>query len=235
MEEHEHDHEQEIEFYRKGVRWAHWVISFAALTLAITGLFLYVPQLGFMAQDGYTRIIHRIAAVVFVGVPVLYFVFCWRDALEITRSTFTIEKDIIKWIKAAPEYYFGGSEENMPPQGTMNPGQKIWAIAALFGSIAFVITGLIMWAFKGSVSSEVFLWCVFLHDVCFILLGSFLLVHFYLGVLHPRMTESMHAMITGKITIGYAEDHHGKWLRKREILSKKAEKETTSAGAAEQE
>jgi len=233
MEEHDHDHEQEIEFYRKGVRWTHWVMSFAAITLAVTGLILYMPQLGFIAQDGYTRIIHRIAAVVFVGVPILYFLFAWKDAMEIVKSTFTIEKDIIKWIKAAPDYYFGGSEEKMPAQGTMNPGQKLWAIAALFGGIIFVITGFIMWAFKGSISSEVFLWCVFVHDVCFILLGSFLLVHFYLGVLHPRMTESMHAMITGKITIGYAEDHHGKWLRKREVLDRKDNEETPSANRAE--
>jgi len=228
-QEHEHDHKQEIEFYRQGIRWVHWVVAFAALILAVTGLFLYVPQLGVAAQDGYTRVIHRIAAVVFVGTPILYFLIATNDALAATKAIFTIEKDIIKWIKAAPNYYFGGSEENMPPQGAMNPGQKLWAGAALFGSIAFVITGLIMWAFKGNVSSEVFLWCVFVHDVCFILLGSFLLVHFYLGVLHPRMTESMHAMITGKMSIGYAEDHHGSWLMKREVESGEDEMETPSA------
>lgn len=205
---------QEIEYYRRGIRWLHWVVASAFLVLAITGLFLYTPQLGVVAQDGYVRIIHRIAAVIFIAAPLIYFLTNTKDALAITKAVFTLEKDIIKWIKAAPDYYFGGSEEKMPAQGAMNPGQKLWAFTVLVGGIGFVVTGIIMWAFKGE-SSGLFLASVFAHDILFVVVGSFLLIHAYLGTIHPRMTESMYSMITGKISIEYAESHHGKWLLRK--------------------
>lgn len=215
MQEQKIGQEQEIEYYRRGIRWLHWVEAAVFIALAITGLFLYIPQLGVGAQDGYVRIIHRVAAVIFIAAPLIYFLTNMKDALVITKAIFTPEKDSIKWIKAAPDYYFGGSEEKMPAQGAMNPGQKLWAITVFLGGIGFVVTGITMWAFKGE-SSGLFLASVFAHDVLFIVVGSFLLVHIYLGALHPRMTESMYSMITGKISIGYAESHHGKWLLRKQ-------------------
>ena len=50
----------EVEKFKARTRWLHWVVTLAALTLGLTGLFLYVPQFGGVAQDSYTRIIHRI-------------------------------------------------------------------------------------------------------------------------------------------------------------------------------
>lgn len=32
-----------------------------------------------------------------------------------------------------------------------------------------------------------------------------------LGTIHPRMSESLRSMITGKVSEEYAKSHYGKW------------------------
>ena len=217
---------QEVERFRLSSRLLHWVVTASFLILALTGLFLYIPQLGVVAQDGYTRAIHRIVAVIFIGAPLIYFLAAPKNTLSFLKEVFTWGKDDIEWFKAAPDYYFGGEASLMPPQGAMNTGQKLWALVSVVGGIGFLVTGILMWAFKGE-SSGLFLASIFVHDVCFIVVGSFMLVHFYLGVIHPRMTESMRSMITGSVSVEYAESHHGKWLRERGMVE--VAEETPSA------
>ena len=115
------------------------------------------------------------------------------------------------WLMAAPSYYFGGPEENMPPQGHVNSGQKLWQFIVLFTGALFVASGLIMLFLKNIVAPQVFQWAVIAHDVAFILAFLMLLVHVYLGVIHPRMTESLRSMWDGKISKSYARNHYGKW------------------------
>ena len=42
-----------------------------------------------------------------------------------------------------------------------------------------------------------------------------LVVHVYLGAMHPKMTESLKSMITGKASVEYVQSHHGKWYEER--------------------
>ena len=44
----------------------------------------------------------------------------WRGV----KQAFTWGAEDIGWLKAAPSYYFLGDESAMPPQGSMNTGQK---------------------------------------------------------------------------------------------------------------
>jgi len=201
----------EVERFKKRTIWFHWIHTVAFVVLLITGIFLFVPGWGIVAQDSYTRVIHRIAAVIFVVGPILYFPFNIKGSLEFIKETLTWGKDDIGWLKAAPIYYFGGSEEGMPPQGHVNTGQKMWQEVVLGTGILFLITGCIMWFFKGIVAPGVFQWCVFVHDLAFIAAGIMLMVHIYLGAVHPRMTESLRSMWTGKISEKYAKSHYGKW------------------------
>ena len=84
-----------------------------------------------------------------------------------------------------------------------------WVIVG-FG-ILFLISGCLMWFFKGILPPGVFEWSVIAHDVAFILAFLMLLVHVYLGIIHPRMTESLRSMWDGKISKSYARHHYGKW------------------------
>jgi len=203
--------ERVVERFRKRTIWFHWIHTAAFFLLVITGAILFIPGFGGVAAGGWTRIIHRLAAVIFVGVPIVYFPFNPRISMHFIRETFTWDKGDFKWLKAAPDYYFGGEEDKMPPQGHINTGQKMWQLVVLGTGAIFLITGIIMWFLKGSVAEALFQWCVIAHDIAFVAALTMLLVHIYLGAIHPRMVESFRSMIDGKISVTYAKHHYGKW------------------------
>ncbi|MDM8000031.1 MAG: formate dehydrogenase subunit gamma [Dehalococcoidia bacterium] len=207
--------ELEVERYSRGARLFHWTMTIAALVLAVTGLILYVHPFGAAAAGGYTRIIHRIAAVIFVASPLVFLMAKPRRSVNFVKEIFTWGKDDIEWLKAAPDYYFGGDEKKMPPQPDMNSGQKLWALVAFLSAIGFIVTGMLMWFFKNSIPAELFQWATIIHDLCFIVAGAMLLVHLYLGAVHPRMTESLKSMISGKLSVKFAKSHYGKWYEEK--------------------
>jgi formate dehydrogenase subunit gamma len=203
-----------VERFKKRTIWFHWIHTLAFLVLIVTGAILFFPGLGGAAAGGLTRIIHRIAVIFFVGAPLLYFAFNPKMSLHFIKETLTWGKDDIGWLQAAPLYYFGGGEERMPPQGHVNTGQKMWQFIVLGTGILFLISGFIMWFLKGTVSTGFFQWCIIIHDIAFLLAFLMLLVHIYLGIIHPRMTESLRSMWDGKISKSYAKSHYGKWYEK---------------------
>ena len=201
----------EVVKYAKPVRVLHWIHTVAFVLLFLTGLALFVPQLGFLAQDSWTRLIHRIAALTFVIAPLIYLPFNWTASWRGIKQAFTWGAADMGWLKAAPGYYFLGDEKGMPPQGAMNAGQKLWWLMVIVFGLLFVATGIIMWFFKATAPAALLQWMVFLHDISFIVSGAMLLLHIYLGVFHPLMTEAWSAMSGGKISVEYAKAHHGKW------------------------
>jgi formate dehydrogenase subunit gamma len=220
--------EHEVERYSRGARLFHWTITIAALALAVTGLILYVHPFGVAAAGGYTRIIHRVAAIIFVASPLVFLMAKPRRSMQFVKEIFTWGKDDIEWLKAAPDYYFGGDERKMPPQPDMNSGQKLWAVVAFLSAIGFILTGALMWFFKASIPAELFQWAAIIHDLCFIVAGAMLLVHLYLGAVHPRMTESLKSMISGKLSVKFAKSHYGKWYEEKTKGSESGERSASS-------
>ena len=201
----------EIERYRKRARIQHWLIVVCAFLLGLTGLFLFLSWFGPAAWWGYSRLVHRIAAVGFVAVPVLYALLNPKSTWAWIKEAFTWNKDDLGWLRAAPTYYFGSDIIPMPPQERSNTGQKMWMLVVIVTGVIFVVSGGIMWFGKGLVPTGVFQWSVFAHDVAFITAGAMLLVHIVLGSVHPRFSEALHSIVSGKVSVHYAKSHHGKW------------------------
>ncbi len=204
--------QKEVEMYRKPTIVLHWVHLVSFCVLFLTGLVLFIPQLGFLAQDSWTRIIHRIAAIVFIVAPLIYIPMNWKSTWEGLKIAFSWGKGDLAWLKAAPRYYFLGDETGMPPQGRMNTGQKLWWFIVLTFGTLFVVTGLVMWFAQGA-SPALMQWMVFLHDVAFVVSAPMLFTHIYLGVIHPMMTESWKAVSRGSVSAEYARSHHGQWYQ----------------------
>jgi formate dehydrogenase subunit gamma len=200
-----------VERFKKRTICLHWIHVAAFLVLIVTGAILFFPGLGGAAAGGMTRLIHRVAAVFFVAMPVIYSVFNPGTAWHFIKETLTWGKDDFGWVEAFPLYYFGGVEEKMPPQGQVNTGQKLGQLIFLGTGVLFFITGLIMWFFKDTAPVGLFQWCVIAHDVTFLLAFLMLLVHIYMGAIHPVMNESFRSMLDGKISKKYAKSHYGKW------------------------
>lgn len=209
----------EVERFSLNSRILHWTVFLACAVLTVTGLFLFLPWGGSLAQDSISRVIHRIAAIVLIGSPVIYFFTNPKGSIEFLLEAFKWGKDDFEWLKHAPDYYFGGKSEKMPPQPHINTGQKMWWCVCIMCTIGFAITGLIMWISAAN-GSNAFFAAVLIHDLCLIIGGAMLIVHVYLGAIHPKMTESFKSMITGKISPGYARGHYGKWFEE-EVRGKK--------------
>jgi formate dehydrogenase subunit gamma len=205
---------KEIERYRKRAIVHHWLIVVCSILLGITGLFLFVSWFGPAAAGGYSRLIHRIAAVGFVAIPLIYMVLNPKSSWEWIKEAFTWNKDDVGWLKAAPTYYFGSDIVPMPPQERSNTGQKLWMLVVIVTAVIFIISGGIMWFGKSYLPTGFFNWSVFAHDVAFILAGAMFLVHVALGSLHPRFSEALRSMITGRVSVDYAKSHHGKWYER---------------------
>lgn len=201
--------ERTVERYQRLTIWFHWIHAAAFLVLILTGALVFLP--GIEVGTKGPSMAHRVFAVVFVGIPVIYLFIKTDKAISFVKESITWNKDDIEWLKAAPYYYFGGPEENMPSQGYINTGQKMWQLVILVTSLLFLITGVLMWFFKHSLPFETYQWILFAHGLTFILVFVMFLMHIYMGVLHPRMRESLKAMKDGKISPQYAKSHYGKW------------------------
>jgi len=207
---------QEVERYRKPTRVLHWFHSGAFVVLFLTGLILFIPQLGILAQDSWTRLIHRIAVVIFVAGPVIYLLANWKASWQGIKEAFNWGADDMGWLKAAPSYYFLSDEKAMPPQPHMNTGQKLWWLMVIVLGVVFVITGLFMWFLKDVASPALLQWSTFVHDIAFIATGCMLFVHIYLSfhpLMRPTAIGAWSSMARGKVSVEYAKSHHGKWYK----------------------
>ena len=205
---------KELVKYSQPARVLHWIHLISFCILFLTGLVLFIPQLGILAQDSWTRLIHRIAVLFFVVAPLIYIPLNWSSTWRGVKKAFTWGAEDMGWLQAAPRYYFLGDESAMPPQDDMNTGQKLWWLITLVFGVIFVITGLIMWFFKEVAPAGLLQWSVFFHDVSFIVAGCMLLVHIYLGVIHPLMKGAWGAITNGNVTEEFAKKHHGKWYER---------------------
>ena len=146
---------KELIKYQKPTRVLHWIHLVAFCILFITGLIMFIPGLSMLAQDSITRVIHRVAAAVFIIAPLIYMIGNWTATWKGIGNAFCWGSDDIGWVKAAPRYYFLGDEAAMPPQDEMNTGQRLWWLITVVSGVVFVITGAIDGArsFKLSISS----------------------------------------------------------------------------------
>jgi formate dehydrogenase subunit gamma len=201
----------DVEKYSRPVRILHWVHSGAFIILFLTGLVLFIPQLRSLAEDSWIRLVHRAGATIFIIIPVIYMFINPKTTWRGLKNAFTWGGEDLEWLKNAPRYYFLGDDKNIPPQGFLNSGQKMWWLITIFSWMIFVITGLAMWFAKLSVSPGFLQAIISVHDIAFIATGAMFFLHLYLGVFHPLMTEAWNAMARGKISTEYAKKHHGKW------------------------
>jgi len=195
-------------------RTLHWVHTAMFLPLALTGYILFAPWLQAVAQGDsgqLIRVVHRVTAVIFGLVPIIYIVLSPRRMLMNLKEFLTFGKDDIEWAKAAVPYYIMGKHDAMPPQPRFNTGERLNAVVMVLGTALFGITGLAMWFLKGIMPSTLYGLTVVLHDLTFILTFVMFIIHFYLAVVHPLMWQSLISMRFGYVSESYAREHHAKW------------------------
>jgi cytochrome b subunit of formate dehydrogenase len=141
-------------------RILHWVVVGAFFALLATGLILYTPTLSTLAAGSWTRLIHRIAAVILVSAPAIYAV--------------VNPHAVRQWIKEAAIW----NRKNSATQ-YLNSWKSKHKLLISIGLIIVVTTGIIQWFLKDLVPSSVFNVSLFIHDIAFFSAIILLLYHIY--------------------------------------------------------
>ena len=216
------DTTQEIQKYSKAARVFHWVHVAAFLILSLTGILLIIEPLTFMAIGGWSRLIHRITAIVFILAPLIELIANKETSVYAIKTAFKWGKEDLDWVMAMPGYYFMSDETALPPQDEMNTGQKLWFLCLLIFGPILVITGILMWAIRTPVAQPVFQLAVTIHDFAFIVVFLMFLIHLYLDVIHP-MTRirggALKSMLNGMVSRDFAKTHHRRWYER--VINKK--------------
>lgn len=195
-------------------RLLHWVHTATFIPLALTGFVLFAPFLGPVAAGEagmHIRLIHRVAAIFFGGVPIVYAILQPRRMFMNLREFLSFSKYDLLWLKNAFPYYVLGRHGHMPPQPRFNTGERLTAVVMVLGTITFGITGLSMWFLKGIMPTILFQLMVLIHDLMFIVTFAMFMIHFYLAVIHPMMWQSLVSMRYGVVSESYAREHHAMW------------------------
>jgi formate dehydrogenase subunit gamma len=199
-----------IERYPFHERICHWLTGLAYLYCLATGLAFYTPYLFWLAimlGGGPTsRFWHPWLGLVFVGAQ-LWMHRIWKDDVHMSS------KDR-EWLDKSKEYV-ENHDDQVPPQGKFNAGQKLYYWAMFYGAFLLLFSGLFMW-FPESIPFD---WrairpiMVFIHEgAALITIGAFI-IHVYMSVF--TVPGSVDAMVHGSVSKEWARTHHPLWFREK--------------------
>lgn len=193
--------------YRVGPRIIHAVLASSFLMLLITGLIIFWPPLAEYASGGTSRLIHRIGAVMFMAVPILYIILDRPAAKELLWDSFHYDKDDLRWLARMPRYFMGRAVE-MPPQGRLNAGQKIHHAGVVVFSATIVASGIVLWFGKGTLGPNGLAVWAMIHDLSMLILTVLLVGHLYFTFVYKALS----GMVTGYVPEEEALIEHPKWV-----------------------
>jgi formate dehydrogenase subunit gamma len=196
-------------------RVVHWVLGGSCLFLFLTGFGLMFHSLSFISRvfpaiplfsdlypGGYAtmKLFHNLCGLLF-GLSFLPALVAWG------KDTLFFDEDDKKWFRVLGGYLWEVKE--VPEAGKFNAGQKAFFMVLLLFWLIMVGTGIFMWF--PIFPPELTRWLYVLHALGVLVLGSFLVIHFYLGTYGNPGTFQV--MGHGFVTKGWAKKHRPKWLK----------------------
>lgn len=186
-------------------RVVHWVLAGSCLFLFLTGFGLMFHSLSFIANffpGGYyiMKLLHNIDGIIF-GIAFLFALVAWG------KDTLYFDEDDKKWFRVLGGYLW--EVEKVPEAGKFNAGQKAFFMVLFLFWFIMMGTGIFMWF--PIFPPELTRWLYVLHALGVLVLGWFLVIHFYLGTYGNPGTFQV--MGHGFVTKGWAKKHRPKWLR----------------------
>jgi formate dehydrogenase subunit gamma len=172
----------------------------------LTGLAFFSPNLYWLAMvlgGGPTsRYWHPIVGVVFVVVVFRMFAMWARD-MRITD----VDR---RWAKAIP-HYIRNEDEQLPPVGRFNFGQKYFFWVMLWAGILLLLSGLVLW-FPEKIPWSL-RWlrytAILVHvSAALVSIGAFI-IHVYMGTAMVR--GGFTSIIRGEVSPAWAKAHHRLW------------------------
>jgi formate dehydrogenase subunit gamma len=218
--------QRRIKKHHVAVVLLHWFNAFVWGFELLTGLALVSSPLFRVAPAWYVSMVegvfgsranllefHVVLGVAWILVFLVYGTFGFRTYLggEVLRNEIALDRDDFRWLVVRTLRMLGRSRDPLPPQGSYNAGQKLFAFV-VYAMIPFVMaTGLVM-ALRLFGPAAIG-WAAVLHFGAVGVVVSGLMVHVYMGAVFPEEKPAFFSMITGTVDELYAYHHHFKWWR----------------------
>lgn len=187
-------------------RLMHFVAAVSYVYLLLTGLAFWTPWLFWIAVvlggGTISRILHPWVGVIFV-ISVIWMYVKWASQMRATES------DRAWW--RAVGHYTRNEDEEVPPVGRFNAGQKVLFWVFFWCGILLFLSGLVLWVphwIPWGLRYLRFI-AVLVHVVSALLTIALFMIHVYMGTAVER---GAYASITrGDVSRAWARRHHRAW------------------------
>jgi formate dehydrogenase subunit gamma len=187
-------------------RLMHWINGFAYLYLMLTGLAFWSPWLLWIAiifgGTQISRMLHPWIGLVF-ALSLTWMYTAWSSQMHTTEA----DK---KWWDSM-QHYVRNEDDEMPPAGRYNMGQKLLFWGFVFCGILLFLSGIVLWI------PEYLPWnaralryaAVLIHPSAAMLTIGLFLIHIYMSVFAER--GALNSMIRGDVSQNFAKRYHRLW------------------------
>jgi formate dehydrogenase subunit gamma len=187
----------------------HWIAGLAYLYCLVTGLAFWSPYMFWLAVlvggGAVARFWHPWLGLVFTA-SVLWMYRIWHRDMRTTNADRAWTKSI--------QYYIRNEDQNLPPVGRFNYGQKMFFWAMFYGILLLLASGIGLWFVESIPWSLRWLryLAVAVHvGAALITIGAFI-IHVYMGTAMVR--GGFTSIIRGEVSPEWAKTHHRLWYEK---------------------
>jgi formate dehydrogenase subunit gamma len=189
-------------------RLVHWLAALSYIYLLLTGLAFWSPWLFWIAVilggAPVSRMLHPwIGLLFFVGIVQMFGL--WASHMGFTE----VDR---AWLRSM-SHYISNEDENMPPAGRYNAGQKLLFWGFVLCGLLLLLSGLVLWFPEYIPWSLRYLryTAVIVHaSAALITIGLFML-HVYMGVFAER--GALDSVIHGDVTEDFVRRFHPGWYK----------------------
>lgn len=223
-------------------RVTHGVAAIGCILLAITGLFVFVPDLGGGMMGGaFTRAMrmtHRLLAIPFILVPLFAVLKSPKGFVHLFKEDIfgKWDKDDVEWAGKFPFYLFAPGKVHMPPQHHVKSAQRLADGALLLFCVVMALSGMVLWlntgllpsgGWKVDFSGDTVMAARLVHDIFFFLTVFVGIAHIYLGAGIFQPYRGTHRIMfgDGKVSESDAAYHWGYWANEEIALGKNVTEE----------
>src|SRR5579875_665769 len=188
-------------------RFLHWMVGIFFFLALLSGFGIYLPWIfrfftPLFGGGAMTRLLHPwfgLGFVLFFGLQALNWlaVMRWGDADS-------------RWMKHIKDYITRTDSVESVETGFFNAGQKLQFWEIVWGSIAFLITGVMMW-FPGTFGRVLVSIAYVIHDISALIMLFGIFFHIYLSTFGEPGT--IQAMPRGTVSEAWAWTHHPAWYK----------------------
>lgn len=194
-------------------RLGHGIHAISFTLLFFTGSALVFQSFGSLIGAGGLKLFsktHHFLAYVLTFVPTLILLlFSWDNIKNWIYDITHWSKADVKFVSTFPKVFFGFKAET-PKQGKFNGGEKINSILQILGCIVIGASGWIL--LLGITTPAIAGWAHIIHSFTALALSGVVAAHAFLALLHPGSKESINGMLSGYVSMEWAEDHHALWV-----------------------